>query len=129
MAPKAFSKDYLLDKIDELYFQREHMHHELEWSYECRLDQLTKRVTRQLIDPHLAEKERQQYEFVYTTSMQNLETSYENLEVLRSTVQYLCEESPADYPSTHAHFQDIVDNLQVQEDGLHQVEAHIRAGI
>ena len=129
MAPKAFSKDYLLDKIDELYFQREHMHHELEWSYECRLDQLTKKVTRQLIDPHLAEKERQQYEFVYTTSMQNLETSYDNLEVIRSTVQYLCEQSPADHPSTHAHFQDVVDNLQVQENGLRQVEACIRAGI
>ena len=129
MAPKAFSKDYLLDKIDELYFRREHMHHELDWSYECRLDQLTKKVTRQLIDPHEAEKQRLQYEFVYTTCLQNLETSHENLDVLRSTVQYLCERSPADHPSTHAHFQDIVENLQVQEDGLHQVEAHIRASI
>ena len=129
MAPKAFSKDYLLDKIDELYFRREHMHHELDWSYECRLDQLTKKVTRQLIDPHEAEKQRLQYEFVYTTCLQNLETSHENLDVLRSTVQYLCERSPVDHPSTHAHFQDIVENLQVQEDGLHQVEAHIRAGI
>ena len=129
MAPKAFSKDYLLDKIDELYFRREHMHHELDWSYECRLDQLTKKVTRQLIDPHEAEKQRLQYEFLYTICLQNLETSHENLDVLRSTVQYLCERSPADHPSTHAHFQDIVENLQVQEDGLHQVEAHIRAGI
>ena len=60
MAPKAFSKDYLLDKLDELWVLRENMHNELEWSYECRLDQLTKRVTRHLIDPHEAEKQRQQ---------------------------------------------------------------------
>ena len=58
--PKAFSKDYLLDKLDELWVLRENMHIELDWSYECRLDQLTKRVTRQLIDPHEAEKQRQQ---------------------------------------------------------------------
>ena len=91
MAPKAFSKDYLLDKLDELWFLRENMHNELDWSYECRLDQLTKKVRRQLIDPHEAEKQRQQYEFVYTTCIQNLETSHENLSVLQSTVQYLCE--------------------------------------
>ena len=49
--------------------------------------------------------------------------------VLQSTVQYLCEQSPYDHPSTHAHFQDVVDNLQLQEDGLHKVRDHIRAGI
>ena len=123
MAPKAFSKDYLLDKLDELWVLRENMHRE------CRLDQLTKKVTRQLIDSHEAEKQRQQYEFVYTTCIQNLETSHENLSVLQSTVQYLCEQSPFDHPSTHAHFQDVVDNLQLQEDGLHQVQTLIRAGI
>ena len=129
MAPKAFSKDYLLDKLDELWVLRENMHIELDWSYECRLDQLKKRVTRQLIDPHEAEKQRQQYEFVYTTCVQNLETSHENLSVLQSTVEYLCEQSPYDHPSTHPHFQDVVDNLQLQEDGLHKVRDHIRAGI
>ena len=98
-------------------------------SYECRLDQMAKRVTRQLIDLHEAEKQRQQYEFVYTTCVQNLETSHENLSVLQSTVQYLCEQSPYDHPSTHAHFQDVVDNLQLQEDGLHRVYDQIRAGI
>ena len=98
-------------------------------SYECRLDQMAKRVTRQLIDLHEAEKQRQQYEFVYTTCVQNLETSHENLSVLQSTVQYLCEQSPYDHPSTHAHFQDVVDNLQLQEDGLYKVQEHIRAGI
>ena len=123
MAPKAFSKDYLLDKLDELWVLRENMHNELEWSYECMLDQLTKRVTRHLIDPHEAEKQRQQYEFVYTTCVQNLETSHENLSVLQSTVQYLFEQSPYDHPSTHAHF------LQLQEDGLYKVQDHIRAGI
>ena len=66
MAPKAFSKDYLLDKLDELWVLRENMHNELGWSYECRLDQLTKKMTRHLIDPHEVEKQRQQYEFVYT---------------------------------------------------------------
>ena len=40
MAPKAFSKEYLLDKLDELWVLRENMHVELDWSYECRLDQL-----------------------------------------------------------------------------------------
>ena len=79
-------------------------------------------MTRQLIDPHEAEKQRQQYEFVYTTCVQNLS-------VLQSTVEYLCEQSPYDHPSTHAHFQDVVDNLQLQEDGLHKVQDHIRAGI
>ena len=34
MAPKAFSKDYLLDKLDELWVLRENMHVELDWSYE-----------------------------------------------------------------------------------------------
>ena len=129
MAPKAFSKDYLLDKLDALWALRENMHIELDWSYECRLDQMAKRETRQLIDPHEAEKQRQQYEFVYTTCVQNLETSHENLSVLQSTVEYLCEQSPYDHPSTHAHFQDVVDNLQLQEDGLYKVQAHIRAGI
>ena len=105
------------------------MHHELDWSYECRLDHLTKRVTRHLINPHLAEKQRQQYEFVYTTCVQNLETFHENLDVLRKTTQYLCEQCPYDHPSTHAHFQDVVHGLQVQEDGLRQVEATICAGI
>ena len=85
MAPKAFSKDYLLDKLDELWFLRENMNNELDWSYECRLDQLTKKMRRQMIDPHEAEKQRQQYEFVYTTCIQNLETSHENLSVLQST--------------------------------------------
>ena len=28
MAPKAFSKDYLLDKLDELWVLRENMHNE-----------------------------------------------------------------------------------------------------
>ena len=56
MVPKTFSKDYLFDKLDELWFLRENMHIELDWSYECRLDQLTKKVTCQLIDPHEAEK-------------------------------------------------------------------------
>ena len=129
MAPKAFSKDYLLDKLDELWVLRENMHVELDWSYECRLDQLKKKVMRQLIDPHEMEKQRLQYEFVYTTCVQNLETSHENLSVLQSTVEYLCEQSPYDHPSTHAHFQDVVDNLQLQEDGLHQVRDHIRACI
>ena len=129
MAPKAFSKDYILDKLDELLFLRENMHNELDWSYECRLDQLTKKAKRRLIDPHELEKQRQQYEFVYTMCIQNLETSHENLTVLQSTVQYLCEQSPYDHPSTHAHFQDVVENLQVQEDGLYQVQKHIRAGI
>ena len=76
MAPKAFSKAYLLDKLDESWVLRENMHNELDWSYECRLDQLTKKVTLHLIDPHEAEKQRQQYEFVYTTCVQNLETSH-----------------------------------------------------
>ena len=100
MAPKAFSKDYLLDKLDELWVLRENMHVELDWSYECRLDQLKKKAMRQLIDPHEMEKQRLQYEFVYTTCVQNLETSHENLSVLQSTVEYLCEQSPYDHPST-----------------------------
>lgn len=128
MAPKVFNKEYLLDWLDELWVLRENLVMDLDWFYKWRLAHLTKKVTRHLIDPHLAEKQRQQYEFFYTTSVQNLQTS-QNLEGLRDTVQYLCEQQPIDRPSTHAHYQDLLHNLQLQQAGLHQVQDLFRAGI
>lgn len=129
MAPRVFSKDYLLDKLDELWALRENMALELQWSYECCLDHLIKKVTRHMIELREAEKQRQQYEFVYTTCLQNLETSQENLDVLKGTIQYLCEQSPIDHPSTRAHYRNVVYNFQPQEEGLLKVQAHINAWI
>ena len=75
MAPRAFEKEYILHSVDDLWKRRDKLAEELDWLYECRLDQLTKKVTRQLIPPHLAGKHRQGYEFIYTTCVQNLDVS------------------------------------------------------
>ena len=76
----------------------------------------------QLVDPHKAERKQREYEFAYTTRVQNLETSLENLDGLRDTAWYLFEQSPTDHPSTHAHYQDILYALRQQEEGLHRIK-------
>ena len=67
MAPRAFDKEYILDWLDDLWKRRDKLAEELDWLYECCIDQMTKKVTRQLIPPHLADKHRQGYEFIYKT--------------------------------------------------------------
>ena len=57
-------------------------------------------MKRQLVDPHKAERKQREYEFAYTTCVQNLETALENLDGLRDTARYLFEQSPADHSST-----------------------------
>ena len=79
-------------------------------------------MKRQLVDPHKAEWKQQEFEFAYTTCVQNLETSLENLDGLWDTARYLFEQSPADHPSTHAHYQDILYALRQQEEGLHRIQ-------
>ena len=79
-------------------------------------------MKRQLVDPHKAERKQREYEFAYTTCVQNLETSLENLDGLRDTARYLFKQSPADHPSTHAHYQDILYALRQQEEGLHRIQ-------
>jgi len=103
MAPKDFSGDFIQEWLDDIWELRDNLAMDIDWTYEMRLNQLTKKVQRKLIDPHEAEKQRQQYEFTYTSCVQNLETSLENLDGLRDTARYLFEQSPADHPSTHAH--------------------------
>ena len=66
-------------------------------------------------------------EFAYTTCVQNLETSRQNLEGLRDTVQYLFEQSPEEHPSTHAHYQDILHSIEDQEKGLLHIQAVFRS--
>ena len=79
-------------------------------------------MKRQLVDAHKAERRQWEYEFEYTTCVQNLETSLENLNGLRDTARYLFEQSPADHPSTHAYYQDILYALRQQEEGLHHIQ-------
>ena len=79
-------------------------------------------MKRQLVDPHKAEWKQREIEFAYTTCVQNLETSLENLDGLRDTARYLFKQSPADHPSTHAHYQDILYALRQQEEGLHRIQ-------
>ena len=47
--------------------------------------------------PH-PEKHRRGYEFIYTTYVQNLDISLENLMGVREVVKYLCERQPLDHP-------------------------------
>lgn len=121
MAPRAFDKEYILDWVEDLWKRRDKLAEELDWLYECRNDQLTKKVTRQLIAPHLAYKHRQGYEFIYTTCVQNLDVSLENLMGIREVVKHLCSQQPIDHPSTHAHYQDLIENLGEQQDALQKV--------
>ena len=79
-------------------------------------------MKRQLVDPHKAERKQREYEFAYTTCVQNLETALENLDGLRDTARYLFEQSPADHPSTNAHYQDILYALRQQEERLHRIQ-------
>ena len=44
------------------------------------------------------------------------------LDGLRDTARYLFEQSPADHPSTHAHYQDILYALRQQEERLHRIQ-------
>lgn len=98
MAPRAFDKEYIIDWVEDLWKRRDKLAEELDWLYECRKDQFTKKVTRQLIAPHLADKHRQGYEFIYTTCVQNLDVSVENLMGIREVVKYLCSQQPIDHP-------------------------------
>ena len=100
---------------------------DLDWGYECHLNRLCERVRRQLIDPREAEKKRLPCDFAYTTCVQNLVTCRENLKGLRDTVQCLFEQSPEDHPSTHAHYQDILYNIEQQEKGLLHIQAVFRS--
>lgn len=52
----------------------------------------------------------------------------ENLDGLRDTAWYLFEQSPADHPSTHAHYQDILYTLWQQEEGLYPIQDIFRTG-
>jgi len=126
MAPKDFSHDFIQEWLDDIWELRDNLAMDIDWVYEMRLNQLKKKVERNLIDPHEAEKQRQQYEFTYTSCVQNLETSLENLDGLRDTARYLFEQSPADHPSTHAHYQDLLHTLEQQEKGLRLVEEMFR---
>ena len=127
MAPKVFNRDYLEEYLDVLWELRENISMDLDWGYECHLNHLCERVRPQLIDPHEAEKKRLSCEFAYTTCVQNLETCQENLKRLRDTVQYLFEQSPEDHPSTDAHYQDILYNIEQQEKGLLHIQAVFRS--
>lgn len=129
MAPTAFDEEYILDWVDDLWKRRDKVAEELDWLYECRIDQLTKEVTRQLIQPHLADKRRQRNEFIYTTCVQNLDVSLKNLMGIREVVKYLCSQQPIDHPSTHAHYQDLIENLGKQQDALQKVHDLFRAGM
>lgn len=129
MAPTAFDEEYILDWVDDLWKRRDKVAEELDWLYECRIDQLTKEVTRQLIQPHLADKRRQGYEFIYTTCVQNLDVSVKNLMGIREVVKYLCSQQPIDHPSTHAHYQDLIENAGEQQDALQKVHDLFRAGM
>ena len=123
----AFNRDYLDDYLDTLWELRENISMDLDWGYECRLNRMCEQVRRQLIDPHVADKQRRSCEFAYTTCVQNLETCRENLEGLRDTVRYLFEQSPEDHPSTHAHYQDILYSIENQEKGLLHIQAVFRS--
>ena len=127
MAPKVFNRDYLEEYLDVLWELRENISMDLDWGYECHLNRLCQRVRRQLIDPREADKKRLSCEFAYTTCVQNLETTRENLEGLRNTVRYLFEHSPEDHPSTHAHYQDILHSIEQQEKGLLHIQAVLRS--
>ena len=94
MAPRVSNRDYLEEYLDVLWELRENISMDLDWGYECRLNRMCEQVRRQLIDPHVADKQRQSCEFAYTTCVQNLETCRQNLEGLRDTVRYLFEQSP-----------------------------------
>jgi len=120
-APRDFSRDFIYEWLDDLWELRDNLSMEIDWSYEMRMNQLTKKVQRNLIDPHVAEKQRLQYEFTYTSCVQNLETSLENLDGLRDTASYVFEQAPPDHPSTHAHYQDLLHTLEQQEKGLQLV--------
>ena len=100
---------------------------DLDWGYECRLNRMCEQVRRQLIDPHVADKQLQSCQFAYTTCVQNLETCPQNLEGLRDTVRYLFEQSPGKHPSTHAHYQDILHSIEDQEKGLLHIQAVLRS--
>lgn len=127
MAPKVFKRDYIEGYLDLSWELRENISLYLDWVYERHLNRLCQRVKRQLIDPHEADKKRQLCEFTYTTCVQNLETSWENLEGLRDTVRYLFEQSPEDHPSTHAHYQDVLYSIEQQEKGLVHIQAIFRS--
>ena len=129
MATTAFDKEYIHNWVDALCKRRDKVAQELDWLYECRIDQLKKKVTRQLIPPPLADKRRQGYEFIYTTCVQNLDVSLKNLMGIREIVKYLCSKQPIDHPSTHAHYQDRIENLGEQQDALQKVHDLFRAGI
>ena len=47
----------------------------------------------------------------------------ENLMGIREVVKYLCmcSQQPIDHPSTHAHYQDLIENPGEQQDALHKV--------
>jgi len=112
MAPRDFSRDFIFEWLEDLWELLDNLSMEIDWSYEMRLNQLTKKVQRNLIDPQVAEKQRLQYEFTYTSCVQNLETSLENLDWLSDTASYGFEKSPPHHPSTHAHYQDLLHTLE-----------------
>lgn len=129
MAPRAFDKEYILNSLDDLRKKPDKLAEELDWLYDCRFDQLTKKVTRQLIPPHLADKHRQGYEFIYNTCVENLDVSLKNLTGIREVVKYLCSQHSIDHPSTHVLYQDLIENLGEQQDALHKVHDLFRAGM
>ena len=55
----------------------------------------------------------------------------ENLMGIREVVKYLCmcSQQPIDHPSTHAHYQDLIENLGEQQDALHKVHDLFRVGM
>lgn len=85
----------LLHSVDDLWKRQDKLAEELDWLYECRFDQLTKKVTRQLIPPHLAGKHRQGYEFIYTTCVQNIDVSLKTLWVSERSSSTCARSNPS----------------------------------
>ena len=91
--------------------------------YDCRLDHLLKRVQKDLITPKLTGAYRGNYN--HTLGTQNLDISGENLRGTRQVIKYICQVQPMDHPSTHAHYQDIMNSLLHQQEELDAIQSVI----
>lgn len=115
--------------MEDLWKRRDKLAEELDWLYEYRKDQLTKKVTRQLIAPHLADKHRQRVRIYLHHLRTKPRRVPEKPYWYQRGRQVLVLAATHRSPQAHAYYQDLIENLGEQHDALQKVHDFFRAGM
>lgn len=121
MAPRAFDKEYILDWVDDLWKRRDKLAEELDWLYECCIDQFTKATNTTPLGRQASTRVR-----IY---LHHLRTKPRRVPEKPHGYQRGRQVIVLDHPSTHARYQDLIENLGEQQDALQKVHYLFRAGM